>query len=708
MKDLNSFLNPRSIAIVGASETAGKIGSRMVTTLRDCGYRGTLLPVNPGRATIHGYPAYAALRDLPQTPDLAVLCLPAEAIAAALLEGAEAGIRNFIIVSAGFAEAGAEGAMLQEEVLAIGRRFGLNISGPNSEGFYNVSQRIAATFSPAVFVDPGRQGPCRRIGVVAQSGGLGFSLFNRGRAEGLEFSSIISVGNQADLEVIDYAEALLDDPDTAVILIFIEGLKSPARFQTFAARAARLDKPVIVAKVGGSEAGKRAVASHTGSLSGSDDAYDAVFDRYGVLRAHSVEDMMAMAAAFTRYPLAQGNRVAVIASSGGAAAWLTDAAEAHGLTLPVIDPRRQARLSEFIPSFGATGNPVDLTAHGMRGITRSLEVLRDSPDIDALIVAGSFAHEGRLSLEGEQIRDIAQSCEKPVLLYTYSKTSEKAGEMLSAWDLHHFTAMDGVSRAVAAMAHRAAFRKRLAAEGLPVPPARYIADSRLPREPGGMICEYQVAPLLAEYGIRMAAGVLVQDAATALTAAEQLGWPVAIKIQSPQIPHKTEVDGVRLNIRDAAALRREVENLIAATRKAAPEAEIRGVLVQKMQPAGLELIAGVSCDSDFGPMVMCGLGGTAVEVLRDVAIAPAPLSQADALRMLDSLRAAPLLGGWRGAPALDRDAMADLLVRLSQFAHDHRDRIAEIDLNPVFLYEAGHGYAIVDALMILQEGRDNG
>lgn len=699
---LSTFLNPATIAIVGASESPGKIGSRLITTLRGNGYAGTIWPVNPGRKTIHDLPAFADIDALPAPADLAILCVPAPAIPDALEAGARKGIDNFIVVSSGFAEIGPEGAALQERMLEIGRTHGLNISGPNSEGFYNVTARIAATFSPAVNIDPGQPGTRPRVGVVAQSGGLGFAIYNRGRADGLEFSTIASVGNQADLELVDYAEALLDDPDTAVIVLFAEGLRNPARFEAFARRAAQMNKPVIIAKVGGSEAGKRAVESHTGSLSGAESAYDAVFARYGVIRVRSVEEMLDVAAMFTRYPRVTGNRVAVISSSGGTAAWLTDTAEAYGLSLPVIDDARQEQLKEFIPSFGSTGNPIDLTGHGMNGISRSLEILGTSPDIDALIVAGSFAHEGRLSLEGEAIRDLSRSLGKPVLLYTYSKTSRNARALLDGWDLHHFPSMDGVCRALSAGVRYARFQAQNSLDELDRLAARARIDSGLAGRKHPVLCEYEAARIFADYGLPLAGGELVQDADGAVAAADRLGWPVAAKIQSPQIPHKTEAGGVALNLKDAPALREAVGRILASAKTCAPDADIHGVLIQPMLKPGLELIAGVKSDPDFGPVVMCGLGGIHVELFRDLAFGPAPLTLGEARAMLASLKASPMLDGMRGAAPRDREAMADLLVKLSHFADDNRDLIDEIDLNPVFVHEEGQGLSVADALILLK------
>jgi acyl-CoA synthetase (NDP forming) len=703
MSDLANFLAPRSIAVIGASEGVEKIGGRLMHNLLRHGYAGRLYPINRGRTEVYGLPAYPDLAAAPGPVELAMIAIPAESVPQAIEDCAAAGIRNVMVTSSGFADAGEAGAKLQERMVALARRAGIRIAGPNTQGFYNVPAGIAATFSPGVNIEPGPKGKRKRIGVVAQSGGLGFSLYNRGQLGGLDFSSIVAVGNQGDLELVDYADLLLDDDDTRVVMLFIEAIKSPARFIALAEKAAALEKPLVVAKVGRHKAARRAVASHTGSLSGSDEAYDAVFERYGVLRAESPEEMLDIAALFTRHKVPRGNRIAVVSATGGTAAWLTDTCEGYGLELPEIDAARQQRLRAIIPPYGSPTNPVDITAQGLRGYAPSLAVLEDSPDLDAFIVPISLAQEARIAREGEDIAKIAARCDKPLLIYTYTVASAKAKALLDGLDLHFYTRMEGCARALQAglAYHRFQQRRAAAAEPtVPPGPARQFLGGH-----GRVICEYEAAELLGAYGIATLPQRLATNADDAVAAAEAIGWPVALKVQSPDLPHKTEAKALALGIADAAALRRAYAAITANARGFAPAAEIRGVLVQAMARPGIELIAGVADDTDFGPIVMCGLGGVLAELYRDVAFAPAPLTRADADAMLDKLRAARLLAGMRGAPPSDRAAFADLLVRLGQIAADARGRIAEIDLNPVIVYPDGQGIAVADALIVQKEPR---
>jgi acetate---CoA ligase (ADP-forming) len=705
MSGLQSFLTPRSIAVIGASDGVEKIGGRIMANLLRHEFPGRLYPVNLNRREVWGLPAYRDLSALPGPVDLALVSIPAAGVLAAIEECAAAGIRNVVVASSGFADAGAAGAALQAEIVALARSRGIRIAGPNTQGIYNVPAGIAATFSPGVAIDPGPKGPRNRIGVVAQSGGLGFSLYNRGRLDGLDFSSIVSVGNQGDLELVDYADLLLDDAETKVVMLFIEAIKSPQRFIALARKAASLAKPLVVAKVGRFAAARRAVASHTGSLSGSDTAYDAVFARNGIIRAESPEEMLEIAALFTRHPTPRGNRIAVVSATGGTAAWLTDTCEASGLELPQFDAERRRLLMANIPPYGSALNPVDITAQGLRGYAPALEIVEKSPDIDAIIIAISLAQEARIAREGEDIAALARGSEKPILIYTYTVASEKAKALLAGLDLHAFSRMGGCARALQAglAYHRFQEARRAApppAEGA-TPQAE--ATQAFLAAHGPVICEYEASELLGRYGIAALPGRLATSEAAALDAAEAIGWPVALKVQSPQIPHKTEAGAVRLGIADAAALTSAYAEIIANARAHAPAAEIRGVLVQAMARRGIELIAGVAADADFGPIVMCGLGGIHAEIFADVAFAPAPLDATQAEAMLDRLKAAKLLAGVRGARAYDRHALVDLLVRLSRLAVDAGAGLAEIDLNPVIVHEAGEGLAVVDAL-IVREG----
>jgi acetate---CoA ligase (ADP-forming) len=700
--ELAGFLSPRSIAVIGASEGVEKIGGRIMNNLLRHKFRGRLYPINLGRAEVWGVKAYPDLASVPDAIDLALVAIPAASVPGAIEDCAQRGIRRVVIASSGFADGGEEGAALQAQIVAQARASGIRIAGPNTQGFYNVPEAIAATFSPAVNVDPGPMGPRRRIGVVSQSGGLGFSLFNRGRMDGLDFSAIVSIGNQGDLELADYADLLLDDEQTKVVLLFIEAIKTPQKFIALARRAAELEKPLIVAKVGRFKAAKRAVASHTGSLGGSDEAYDAVFEANGVIRAESAEEMLEIAALFTRHRVPRGNRLAIISATGGTAAWLTDTAEARGLELPEIDAGRRERLMTFIPPYGSPWNPVDITAQGLRGYVPALEVVEPSPGHDAIILAITLAQEVRIAREGPDLARIIHASEKPILIYTYATASEKAKAMMAEWDLHFFTRMEGCARALEAGLFYHRFQEARRANRLADDASSPEADATRAflAARGKILCEYEAAELLPRYGIDCMPGRLAQTADEALAAASSLGWPVALKVQSPQILHKTDAGAVALGIADEAALRAAHARIVAAAR-AVPNADIRGVLVQKMARGGIEMIAGTVSDADFGPMVMCGAGGILADLMGDVAFAPAPLSLPQARAMLAKVKAARLLEGVRGSPPSDRTAFCDLLEKLARLAWDARDKIAEIDLNPVIVHEKG--LSVVDALIVQKD-----
>ena len=704
MSDLAGFLSPQSIAVIGASEGVEKIGGRIIGNLIRHNYQGRLYPINLNRREIWGLPAYRDLATVPGPIDLALVSIPAAGVLEAIDACAAAGITRVVIASSGFADAGEEGAALQARVVARAQRAGIRIAGPNTQGFYNVPLGIAATFSPAINLDPGPKDKRPRIGVVSQSGGLGFSLFNRGRQDGLDFSSIVSIGNQGDLELVDYADILLDDDDTHVVMLFIEAIKTPAKFIALAEKAASLEKPIVVAKVGRNTAARRAVATHTGSLAGSDAAYDAMFERYGVIRAESAEEMLEIATLLIGGKLPRGNRIAIISATGGTAAWLTDTCEAHGLELPEIDPDRRRRLMEFIPPYGSPTNPVDITAQGLRGYAQALEVVVDSPNHDSILIAISLAQEARITREGAAIAALVHASDKPILIYTYATPLEKAKQLMAGWNLHYFARMEGCALALkAALAYRRfQERRRTTMPGVPPSPESAAARTKL-AERGKVLCEWEAAEILGLYGMATPDGRLARCADEAVAAAAELGWPVALKVQSPHLPHKTEAKAVALDIGDETALRRAYDGVIANARTYAPAATILGVLVQKMARPGVELIAGIVTDPAFGPVVMCGLGGIHAELFADVAFALAPLDEAQAEAMVDRLKAPKIIAGLRGAPPSDRRAIIALLVHLSCLAAELGDRIVEIDLNPIIVHQDGQGLSLVDALIVQKD-----
>jgi len=707
---LDRFLAPAAIAIIGASPDSARIRGRLLHLLRENGYSGKLYPVNPSYPEIAGVPCFPSVGAIGQPVDLALIAIPAETVLPALEDCAAAGVGHAVIISSGFAEQGGAQTGLQHEIAALARRTGLRVCGPNAEGFHNDVAHVAATFSPAVEVKPGEQrleASPRRVGVVAQSGGMGFALYNRGRALGLAFSSIVSTGNEADLTASEFFAHLAQDRATSVILLFLESVRDPAVFLAAAAAAAERGKPVIGVKIGRSAAGERAARSHTASMAGWNAAYDAVFAEHGIIRADDPDEAVAIAAAFATAPTAQGPRVAVVTASGGAGAWAADVLAGAGLMLPELSPELQQAIQAFIPAYGSARNPVDITAQAVLtgGLLRAAELLSDSAEIDAVLVVVSLASEKRMAIDIAALKALVARQAKPLLFYSYTLPSSLAKKALAEAGLTIHTDLGAVAQAMAALVRRGGYAR-------PRPIAR--SSGRAPiraalERVGGALSEYDAKQLLAEAGIAMPPHRLVTDAAGLDAAVEELGFPLALKIQSPDIPHKTEVGGVRLGIADTAALRQGYRDMLAELRRRRPDARLQGVLLQPMAPPGVEVILGTIRDPGFGPLMMIGAGGVMTELFRDVVYRLAPVDVDGARRMLGELHIARLLEGFRGAPPVDIEALAALVAQLSQFAAEHRDLVQEVELNPVIVHRAGAGCTIVDALLtIARAGGEDG
>jgi len=429
---------------------------------------------------------------------------------------------------------------------------------------------------------------------------------------------------------------------------------------------------------------------------------DAALAHHGIVRADDQDHLLNLAAAFVRNPLPNGNRVGIVSVSGGTATWLADACVAAGLEVPELDQERRARIASWIPSFGASNNPVDVTAQASEGYVKSLEAVGAAPYIDAIILAVNFAHQRRLVKDGHAMADWMRRVGKPVLIYSYALPSERSRQMMRELGLHCYTSLQGCVRSLRGLVDYAYFQRtraereapRRAAADMPEAARKALASTH------HVLCEYEAKALLAAYGVNAGGEALAQTADDAAAHAERLGYPVALKVQSPDISHKTEARAVQLDLSDAVAVRSGFETVLRNARGHAPTADIRGVLVQKMAPPGRELIAGIVNDDAYGPMVMVGWGGIYAEVLDAATLAPAPLTPATARHMLERLRGSRLLTGVRGEPPRDVGAVADFLVRLSHLAWDARDVLAELDVNPLFVHEAGAGVTVVDALAI--------
>jgi acyl-CoA synthetase (NDP forming) len=533
----------------------------------------------------------------------------------------------------------------------------------------------------------------RRVAVVAQSGGMGFALFNRGRALGLGFSSVVSTGNEADLTVADFLQHAADDADTGGVLMFVETIRDPAGFRAAAESAAAAGKPVVAIKIGRSAVGQLAAASHTAALAGWDAGYDAMFRRHGITVAADLDEALAVMGALMTNPRAEGNRVAILTVSGGAGALAADALSLAGLDVPELSEASQAAIRSFIPSYGSARNPVDLTAQGAHGggMLRATALLLDDPAVDMVAIVTSLANPARVSLIAADLRELIAPRRKPVLIHSYTLPSELGRKTVAeagAVVLPSMTLLGAAARALA---------QQQPAARLPVAKLPPAASARLD---SGPLSEHAVKALLAQCGVVIAPSRLVKEAAGLDAAAAELGFPLALKIQSPDIIHKTELGGVRLGIADRDALHAAYAAVLEAARHA-PAARIEGVLLEPMAANGTEWIIGIVRDPVAGPVLTVGAGGTQAELLRDVARRVAPVDEAEAAAMLQELRSAPLLHGFRGRPLADVPALTRLIAQVSALAAAS-DRIMELELNPVIVHAAGQGCTIADALLALR------
>lgn len=699
---LNTFLEPRSVAIIGASPDHTKLRGRIVQILIKNGYPGALYLINPTHKTILGRTCHPAIAAVPAPVDLAIIIVPASKVVDALEECVAAGARNALILSSGFAEEGGAQSDAQERIAKIARDGGIRVCGPNAEGFHNEIGHISATFSPAVDLDPARHFTAapRRCGVIAQSGGLGFSLYHVGRSMGLAFSRVVTTGNESDLTAADFLDHMAGDEETAVIILFLETVRDATTFMAAARRAALARKPIVVVKVGRSEAGGRATASHTGSMAGWDAAYDAMFRQYGMTVVDDPVRALAIAGAFATCPLPRGNRAAVVTVSGGGGALMADALTAAGLALPELRPETQAVTRGMIPSYGATRNPVDITGQATwtGAPLKIIEQLCAGDEADLIVAVLTTANETRVALDPEMFRPLVALQRKPILFYTYTVASDFARRALAAaGTLIYFSATD-LAAAARSLVEYANFR-------LAAPPAASAQDTKtaaaLSGLEDGVVSEVRSKALLAGRGLRMPPGRLVTSVAELHAAGATLGYPVAVKIQSRDIPHKTEAGGVRLNVANRQALEAAYAAVLAATSRYAPQARIDGVLIERMAPTGIEMIVGLVRDDTFGPVLTVGAGGVTTELYRDVAHRLAPVSEDEAHAMLRKLTGFPLLSGYRGAPCADVAALAALIARVSAFAGEFSDSVSEVELNPVIVHAEGEGCSIADAMLVL-------
>ena len=696
--ELTRLLHPASVAVIGASTRAGSFGERVMNNLRH--YGGRYYPVNARYEQIAEQRCYPDVASLPEVPDCAVVTAPREAVEEIVLDCARIGVGGVIIFASGYAETGKPDRIEQQQRLAaIARETGMRIVGPNCIGVVNAPLDMRVTFMDITPIPP----PSRQsIGMVSQSGALGMALA-QAVVRGMSFSHVMTSGNSCDVDMADYISYLADDPACAAIACVFEGMAEPERMLIAAQRAWLQDKPLIVFKMATGEQGAAAALSHTGSLAGSQAAYRAVFQRAGAILVDNYEALAETAAFFAKAPPPKAKGVAVVAASGGAAIMAADRAEQFGVPLPQPNDAVRDILQAHIPEFGSARNPCDVTAQILanpESLNACADALLGDPGYGALVVPQTYGYAP--SAKRIPVYDALAAKHGKITCIAWQTEWLEGPGMKEAEAAEHvalFRSMPSLFAALAAWHWRADKRAAGSAAIAATPAATVQQAGKLIAAAGGQtLTEREAKQALALYGVPVVGERVAHSADEAVNAAASMGYPVVLKVESPDLPHKTEAGVVRLNLRDADAVRDAYGQIMAKAQAVSPTPRINGVLVQQMIPQGIEMVIGARVDPLFGPLVVVGLGGILVELLQDSALAPAPVTHSEALALLAQLKGARLLDGFRGMPAVDRNRLAEVICQVAAFAADHRDAIAELDVNPLIC--TGDRITAVDALIV--------
>ena len=706
MADLSAFLSPKTVAVIGASPDTTSLRGRIMKVLLCHDFKGKVFPISRSHPEIMGLTAFPTISDVPEQVDLAVLIIPAIYVADTLEECAKHRVKSALILSSGFAEDSSEdGDLLQKKLLDISKRTNMVISGPNSEGYANMALKLCPTFSPAVDGENIELMPSwpakKRIAVIAQSGGMGFSFYDRGRPKNLPFSYVITTGNEACLESLDIVEYLIDSDEADIFLMFMEDVKTPAKLSYVAEKALSVGKPIIVTKIGHSDAGIRAAASHTASLAGSYQIYKSIFERYGIIEGSDIEEIVDIAAGFVyfgdRPP--SGKRVGIFTASGGGGGWMADSCASNGLEVPILDNTTRANIDQYLPSYGTSQNPVDGTAGVINqiGYARISEMIAEASNVDTVVTIASTRVSHKLVSEKEKLLEVSRTTNKPIMFWSYTLPHQESAQVLAETGFPLFTDLRNCTKTIATMHDYTVYRDKFLEKRNVLSNDRQYPDEllNLIKNTPENIVEYKAMSILFEAGIKTQKSTLVQSEDEAILATKTIGKAVALKVQSPDIPHKSQAGGVVLNIDSHTDVGQQFKSMQSTISQNFPKAIIDGFLIQEMSEPGLEIILGINNREGFGPILMVGFGGIHVEKTRDVAFAPVPLGEDDCNQLLKKLKGSVLLD----ADKYDVPALIDLMTSLSNFAESTSDYIGEIDLNPVLVHSKGQGVTVIDALM---------
>lgn len=701
-RELNSILAPRSVAVIGASTRPDSVGRAVFANILFHNYQGIVYPVNPKAQSILGVRAYPSVLDIPDEVDLAVVIVPAVAVPQVLEECGQKGIQGAIVISAGFKEIGQAGAGLEAQLTELVQEHEISLIGPNCLGIINTDPSVSlnATFARSM----PRSG---NIAFISQSGAVGVAALEYAQTESIGLSKFISVGNKADLNENDLLSALRDDPQTDVILLYLEDLEDPKGFISLAREiTSDAKKPILAIKSGRTREGAKAASSHTGALAGSDEVYDSLFMQCGVLRVESLEELFEYAVAFAQQPAPKGNRVAIVTNAGGPGIMATDACVRYGLQLAEFNKQTQQKLKSGLPPTASVHNPVDLIgdAREDRYELAVRAVLADE-SVDACLVICTPQMMADLAAIAHVVAQSAQDGKPVLACFMALEQIGDALRILEEAKIPHYRFPEDAARALAQMAqyvgwvHRPRTKYRTFSDVDPSKAKEILSRARADQRK--FLPEPEAHALLKAYGFPVLKFHLAKTEDEAAKAADEIGHPVVLKIVSPDIVHKVDVGGVKLNLQDEPAVRQAYRELVSAVQAVQPKAHIWGVFVQQFVSGGKEIILGLKRDPHFGSLLMFGLGGIYVEAFRDVTFRIAPIRELGASRMICQIRSFKILEGFRGQPPSDIDAIAECLLRLSQLSQEIEE-IEELDINPLIVFAKGQGAQVVDARILLK------
>jgi acetyltransferase len=707
--DLSPLLKPQSIAIVGDFDDLSTIGGRLLKALVNHEYKGKIFPVNPEYKDVGGVLCYPSLTDIQSEIDAVLVAVPGGVVVRVVEEAAKKKVKAAVIYSSGFSELGEGGISKQEEIVKIAKKNNILICGPNCAGIVNFNDNIAMSFYQ--FLDLPQLIP-GNIAFVSQSGPLGGGLINRAQDKGIGISHFISTGNEALLESSDYIEYLLEDSYTSVIILLIEGIKDAKKFLRVADLALKKKKPIVIMKLGRTSIGKKAAGFHTGAMAGSDVVYEAIFKGKGIIRVDEPDELFANASMLAKNCLLRGNRIGIITSTGGGGVLLLDKLSEMGMAIPEISLKTDRELSKISAAFGLLKNPLYLPVQNFNDVllfSKVLEIFSQDENLDGVIVVLSMVGGEQGKEMASQIIKVGGSLEKPMVIWWVGGSLSALGiQMMEKSSVPIFTSPNKCIKALVASFQYArlfeCYNGEKAATISISQPDRKRIEAVLENS-GRILTEDLGKEILSVYGIPIPSEKLSRSFDEVKKIASEIGYPVVLKIISPQIAHKTEAGGLKLGIRNEEELSLAYSEILDNAKKYNPQAEIKGVLVQEMVKPGKEVIVGMVQDPQFGPMIVFGLGGIFVEVLRDFSLRHAPLKERDAWEMIQEIKGYSVLKGIRGDPSCDLKAIHQVLISVSQLTMDFQDVISSIDINPLVVYPQGEGVKVLDCLFVKQSGR---